>query len=607
MAQEESQPSQQQCNLSPNILHRSELIVPQQSREDKHTLTTDAMSASGGTERNLDQRYWPLSYSLFWSCERKTIFWCLLWIIAISLYVLSYVLIQEKYSHLSLHNQFERSILLDNIGPREVDRLYRQANKNLDFILKAFFLGRGDKIRKKDALAFGQSVHDNLDKMIAELTSIEPRHKRPKNVVSTKGKPNSSKSRSPAPSPQSDNTSSLSNGENFTEPSSSQENNVTLSDSPPTKPSLSPPSDQVSPPALPKDQLVVESEFTGMKVRAKYAVSVTLQIGPSFALGMGLVNVLLIYYSLWKLDGDKTDLVVWLSDPNYPDRPAWEICGNDVWRWLQKIPGLFVESGSLCSEFGFKPEDIHVYFRGRKVTGVVFAQITKIRAITLDMYERVLQLDWDTLPFRSFLTIFRQDMQGAKVLARTDDIGPLYGSAVLIQPRLADYKAICEDVLTKIGFHDEWNGWNNYGQFLSPFCLHGPNSPNWGICDPPQYINWAFHAGNSDQGLWVYYYGLMHDWLLTFGAGYNMTDMRYYRKFGSEKFEGGVWSGGAFSSSYRHYKGSKKKERMLGDFYWRETMYSAYHSLNMSQLEIFKSVYVEMLQYSHSKPNSWES
>jgi len=606
MAHDESQPSQQQSNLSPNIPRRSELIVCEQSREDKHELASDMMSASGGSELNVDQKYWPRSNLFSWSCERKTILWCLVWISAIAMYVFSYVLIQEKYSHLSMQNQFERSIPLDRLRPREVDRLSKQASNNLEFILKAFFLGRGDKIRKKDALAFGKSLHKNLDTVIDELTL---RDKSPKELVSAKpkGKPNSSKSRTPAPSRYPDSTSTLSNGVTFTDPSSSEEkNNVTLSDSQPGKPSLSPTTEKVSALALPEDQLVLQSEITGRKVRAKYAVSVTLQLGPSFALGMGLVNVLAIYYTLWKLDGDKIDMVVWLSDPKYPGRPAWEICGDDVWRWLQKVPGLYIESGSLCSEFGYKPEDIHVYFRERKVAAVIFAQMTKIRAITLDTYERVLQLDWDTLPFRSFLKIFSHDMQGAKVLARTDELGPLYGSAVLLQPSLADYKAICEDVLTKIGFHDEWNGWNNYGQFLSPFCPRGPNNPNWGICDPPQYINWAFHAGNSDQGLWLYYYGLMHDWLLTFGHGYNMSDMRYYRKFGSEKFEGGLWLGAGFSS-YRHYKGNKKKERMLADFYWRETMYSAYHGLNMSQIEIFKAVYVEMLQYSHSKPNSWES
>merc|ERR1712060_1004668 len=127
--------------------------------------------------------------------------------------------------------------------------------------------------------------------------------------------------------------------------------------------------------------------------------------------------------------------------------------------------------------------------------------MTKIKSITLNMDERVLQLDWDTLPFKSFITIFRQDMQGAKVLAGTDDLGPLYGSAVLITPSLTDYKFICVNILNNIGFHNVSGGWNNSGQFLSPFCAHGPNNPNWGICDPPQYINWGFHAGGSDQGL----------------------------------------------------------------------------------------------------------
>jgi hypothetical protein len=98
----------------------------------------------------------------------------------------------------------------------------------------------------------------------------------------------------------------------------------------------------------------------------------------------------------------------------------------------------------------------------------------------------------------------------------------------------------------------------------------------------------------------------MHDWLLIIGPGYNRTDFRYYRKFGSKQFESGVWKG-ARLTIYRHYKGNKKSERMLADFLWRETLYSAYHRLNMSQVEEFKTVYQEMLQFSHVEPNSWES
>jgi len=90
------------------------------------------------------------------------------------------------------------------------------------------------------------------------------------------------------------------------------------------------------------------------------------------------------------------------------------------------------------------------------------------------------------------------------------------------------------------------------------------------------------------------------------GPGYNKSDTRSYRKFGSAEFEGSVWTGETFNAYY-HYKGSKKTERMFRDVHWREIMYSVYHRLNMSQVDLFKGVYEDMLQYPHNEQNSWES
>jgi len=70
-------------------------------------------------------------------------------------------------------------------------------------------------------------------------------------------------------------------------------------------------------------------------------------------------------------------------------------------------------------------------------------------------------------------------------------------------------------------------------------------------------------------------------------------------------FEGGTWTGTGIVDVV-HFKGSDKLKRMLAHYDWRENMYEAYHSLNMSQIEIFKEFYEVMLAHWHGTANSWE-
>jgi len=345
----------------------------------------------------------------------------------------------------------------------------------------------------------------------------------------------------------------------------------------------------------------IRSNFRSLKwgtsQHSKYAVSVILQVSESWKLGWGLAHVLSIYNALRKLDGDYIDLVVWLVDLEglHPRK----ILDEKTWQYLDSIPGFFVKGGGLCSEFDLTLSDINVFQNGHVVVAVL-AQLKKIKSITLDMYERVAQIDWDILPIKPMLGMFEQDMLGSKVMAGTDNRGPFFGGVILLQPDFDDYRYICKNILNGLGWTED-QGWNGYGDYLTPFC---PANRKWGICDPPQYADWGFHAAMSDQGLFFYYYGLLNDWLLTIDKP-RRGPRHYYRKFGSELFDGGVWNGTGIVDTI-HYKGQNKLRKMFYDYAWRENMFEAYHRLNMSQIGIFREVYEEMLTHEHGTANSWE-
>jgi len=61
-------------------------------------------------------------------------------------------------------------------------------------------------------------------------------------------------------------------------------------------------------------------------------------------------------------------------------------------------------------------------------------------------------------------------MDGVKVVAMTDRSGPLIGGMILFSPNFEDYRSICKNVLNGVGYHNDSNGWDDYGKFLSPFC-----------------------------------------------------------------------------------------------------------------------------------------
>jgi len=65
----------------------------------------------------------------------------------------------------------------------------------------------------------------------------------------------------------------------------------------------------------------------------------------------------------------------------------------EMWRYIETIPGLFIEGGCLCSEVGLQLGDFHIYRDGKHVGKHVLGQLSKLRAIKLDMYERVIHLD----------------------------------------------------------------------------------------------------------------------------------------------------------------------------------------------------------------------
>jgi len=332
---------------------------------------------------------------------------------------------------------------------------------------------------------------------------------------------------------------------------------------------------------------------------AKYAVSMILQLSGNFNLGIGLTHALTFYHTLRKFDRDEIDLVLWISDSE--GSPAAEIVGEQIWRYFEKLPGFFFKGGNLCSEFGLKASDINVFHKGHRAKHILIAQMKKTKTITLDMYERVVQIDWDMLPIKPLLKMIQQDMHGAKVMTQTDNEGPLLGACMLLQPDFHDYRYICEHILNGVGWHDSLNGWNDYGKVLSPYCPG--SSVKWGVCDPPRSIDWSFHGGTSDQGLFFYYYGLIHDWLLTIDPG--QGPKHYYRKFGSKVFEGGLWNGTGIVEMM-HFKGTNKLRHMYSSYIWRENMFEAYHNLDMSQIKIFEEVYETMLNYEHEKPNTWE-
>jgi len=341
-------------------------------------------------------------------------------------------------------------------------------------------------------------------------------------------------------------------------------------------------------------------ENTDTTKHAKYAVSMTLQLSNYINLGIGLAHALTFYHTLRKFDKDEIDLVLWLSDSE--GSPPAAIVGEKIRRYFETLPGFFFKGGNLCSEFDLKLSDVNVFHKGRRAKHTLIAQMKKTKAITLDMYERVAQIDWDILPIMPLLKMIQQDMQGAKVMTQTDSAGPFFGACILLQPNFHDYRYICEHILNGVGWHDSLNGWNDYGKVLSPYCP--VSSGRWGVCDPPQPIDWNFHGGITDQGLFFYYYGVIHDWLLTID-NLGQGPKHYYRKFGSKVFEGGLWNGTGIVETM-HYKGSHKLRHMYSSYMWRESMFEAYHNLDMSQIKIFEEVYETMLNYEHGIPNTWE-
>jgi len=329
--------------------------------------------------------------------------------------------------------------------------------------------------------------------------------------------------------------------------------------------------------------------------RAKYAIAIILQISSDYKVSWGLGHALSFYHALRKFDGDQIDLVLWVVDL-YDSHPKKIVGDEKIWRYLESLPGLFIMGGGLCSEFDLTMVDIKLDY-GKHAPIAVMAQMKKLKTITLDMYERVAQIDWDILPIKPFLGMFKQDMLGAKVMAGTDNVGPFFGGIILLEPDYRDYRNICENILP-YGWGGNDRGWKDWGTwYLSPFC---PGPGLWHTCDPPGNGHWQFHGARSDQGLFFYYYGLIHDWVITIDQRHH-----YYRKFNSEVFEGGTWTETGIVDVI-HFKGSDKLQRMLAHYDWRENMYEAYHSLNMSQIEIFKEFYEVMLAHWHGTANSWE-
>jgi len=340
--------------------------------------------------------------------------------------------------------------------------------------------------------------------------------------------------------------------------------------------------------------------LTALTPHAKYAVSIVLQLNNEVNLGFGLAHVLSFYDSIRKVHEDQIDIVLFLSD--LQGSSLEEIVVDEIWQYFESIPGFFLKTGALCSEFTLQVSDINVFSNGQRVKNVTISHLMKIKGIKLDMYDRVAQYDWDLLPLKPMLEIFQQDMRGAKVMTQTNGVAPFVGDTILIQPDFYDYRYICEHIINGVGWHDSSNGWNDHGNFLSPYCS---GSDGWGVCDPPQYLSWNFHGAMSEKGLFFYYYGLLHDWLLTIDKA-KRGPQHYYRKFGSDVFEGGVWNGTGIFEAVR-YKGSSKIQQLIYSSYaWRESLYEAYHKLNMSQIEIFKVVYEKMLAYEHKTQNTWE-
>jgi len=150
-----------------------------------------------------------------------------------------------------------------------------------------------------------------------------------------------------------------------------------------------------------------------------------------------------------------------------------KIVGEKIWQYLESIPGLYIMGGGLCSEFDLTMVDIKLDYP-RHATNDVTAQMKKLKSLTLDMYERVAQIDWDILPIKPFLGMFEQDMLGAKVMAGTDNQGPFFGGVILLQPDFHDYRFICENILNGVGWSGDGRGWNDTRNYLSPFCPDGP-------------------------------------------------------------------------------------------------------------------------------------
>lgn len=83
-----------------------------------------------------------------------------------------------------------------------------------------------------------------------------------------------------------------------------------------------------------------------------------------------------------------------MHDPKRPNFSAEEICGEEMWRYIETIPGLFIEGGCLCSEMGLQLGDIHLRNNNREhVIHHILGQLAKLRAIKLEMYERVIHID----------------------------------------------------------------------------------------------------------------------------------------------------------------------------------------------------------------------